>query len=81
MVSARRWRFGHGEVFAVLFALSFAAALLAALAWLFAALAVVRAVAGSPWPALAPGRPRGLAVLAVGALLANWAFLVIANRP
>jgi len=131
MPRERRWRFGHGEVFAVLFALSFAiarfvpvlalgyacpfraltglpcatcgmtrafvrlahgdlsgavgasplGALLAGLAWLFAALAVVRAVAGSPWPALAPGRPRGLAILAVGALLANWAFLVVANRP
>lgn len=131
MARERRWRFGHGEVFAVLFALSFAVArflpvlalgqtcpfraltglpcatcgmtrafvrlahgdlggavgaspfgaLLAALAWLFAALAVVRAVAGTPWPTLAPGRPRGLAILAVGALLANWAFLVVANRP
>jgi Protein of unknown function (DUF2752) len=127
----RRWRFGHGEVFAVLFALSFAVArflpvlslgqtcpfraltglpcatcgmtrafvrlahgdvagaagaspygaLLAALAWLFAVLAVLRAVAGAPWPAVPPARTRGLAVLAVGALLANWAFLVVANRP
>jgi Protein of unknown function (DUF2752) len=131
MAWARRWRFGHGEVFAVLFALSFAAArflpvlalgyacpfraltglpcatcgmtrafvrlahgelggavaaspygaLLAAAGWLFAALAVLRALAGAPWPALPPGRARGLAVLAAGALLANWAFLVIANRP
>ena len=131
MARERRWRFGHGEVFAVLFALSFAVArflpvlalgyecpfraltglpcatcgmtrafvrlahgdlagavgaspygvLLAAGGWLFAALALLRAVAGAPWPALPPGRTRGLAVLAVGALLANWAFLVIASRP
>jgi len=131
MSRERRWRFGHGEVFAVLFALSFAiarfvpvlalgygcpfraltglpcatcgmtrafvrlahgdfpgavgaspyGALLAAAGWLFATLAVLRAVAGAPWPTLPPGRTRGLAVLAVVALLANWAFLVVANRP
>ncbi len=65
----------HGEA-AGAFAASPFGALLAALAWAFAALDVARLLAGAPWPTPGPRAARGLAAAAMGALLANWAFML-----
>jgi hypothetical protein len=70
----------HGEVVAAFLA-SQAGAALAALAWLLAAADVVRLLAGWPLPALGARAARALAVAAGAALLASWAFLVVAHRP
>jgi hypothetical protein len=69
----------HGEAAAALHA-SPAGALLAGLAWAFAAAAALRLAAGLRWPSLTPGAARALAVVGAAALLANWAFLVVASR-
>jgi uncharacterized protein DUF2752 len=69
----------HGEVAPALQA-SPAGALLAALAWTFAAAAAVRVAAGLSWPAPSPRAARALALAGAAALLANWAFLVVASR-
>ncbi len=58
-----------------------AGALLAALAWAFALAAAFRLALGRPWPALRPEAARGLLLAGAGALLANWAYLVVALRP
>jgi hypothetical protein len=126
----RRRRFGHAEPFAVLGALSFAAArwlplldlpyacpwkallgwpcatcgmthafvhlahgqlaeaaaasplgaLLAAGAWSFAVYDAVRLSVGAPLPAPGPRLARAGALAAGVAILANWAFLVVAHR-
>lgn len=68
----------HGEPMAAL-AASPLGALLAALAWAFAALDLLLLLAGKPWPRPGPGAARGLAFAALGALLANWAFLIVAG--
>ncbi|GEJ57544.1 DUF2752 domain-containing protein [Anaeromyxobacter diazotrophicus] len=73
-------RLAHGEVAAAALASPFGA-LLAAGAWLFAAAAAVRLALGLPWPRVSAGAARRLALLGVLALLANWAFLVVADRP
>jgi hypothetical protein len=57
-----------------------AGALLAAGAWLFAAADAARLALGWRWPAPGPRLARALAAVAVAALLANWAFLVVAHR-
>jgi uncharacterized protein DUF2752 len=69
----------RGEVSLALHA-SPAGALLAALAWGFAAAAVVRLAAALRWPSPSPGLARALALTCAAALLANWAFLVVASR-
>ncbi len=69
----------HGDFFRA-FAASPFGALLAALAWAFAALDVARLAAGAPWPRPGPRAARGLAAAALGALAANWAFLILAGR-
>jgi hypothetical protein len=124
-----RWSFGHAEMFAAIFALSFlaarflpvlslglscparallgvpcascgmtrafvalahgrlgpaleaspAGALLAAGGWALAAAALVRPALGFAWPEPSPRAARALAVGAVVALLANWAYLVVAG--
>jgi hypothetical protein len=124
-----RWSFGHAEVFAAIFALSFlaarflpvlslgltcpartllgipcascgmtrafvalasgdvaaavavspAGALLAAVAWTFAAVALVRPALGFAWPAVGARAARAAAVLAVAVLLVNWAYLLTAG--
>jgi hypothetical protein len=129
-MGAPRRRFGHAEPFAILAALSFAAArwlplldlpyacpwkallgwpcatcgmthafvhlahgqpgaalaasplgaLLAAGAWTFAAVDAARLALGAPLPAPGPRLARACAVAAGVALLANWAFLVVAHR-
>jgi hypothetical protein len=55
--------------------------LLAAGAWAFAALALVRPVLRFRWPDPAPGVARAAAVAAVAALLVNWGWIVAAGRP
>jgi uncharacterized protein DUF2752 len=57
-----------------------AGALLAALAWAFAGAAAVRLAAGLSWPSPSPRAARALALAGAAALLANWAFLVVASR-
>jgi hypothetical protein len=69
----------HVEVAAALRA-SPAGALLAALAWTFAVVAALRPAAGLRWPSPSPGAARALAVAGAAALLANWAYLVVASR-
>ena len=69
----------HGEPLAAL-AASPLGALLAALAWAFAALDLLRLLARLRWPRPGPRAARGLAAMALGALLANWAFLLVAGR-
>jgi len=55
--------------------------LAAALAWAFALVALLRMAAGRPWPRLGPGAARAAALAGAAALLANWAYLVIAHSP
>jgi hypothetical protein len=56
-------------------------ALAAALAWAFALLALLRLALGRPWPRVGPGPARAAAMAGGIALLANWAYLVIAHSP
>lgn len=70
----------HGQVAAAVAASPLGAALAAA-AWAFAALDLVRLAAGWPLPRLGAVAARALALGGVAALLANWAFLVLAHRP
>ena len=73
-------RLAHGEPAAAL-AASPLGALMAAGAWLFAAADAVRLALGVPLPAPRPGTARAFAIGGGIALLANWAFLVVAHRP
>ena len=66
---------------AAAFAASPLGVLLAAAAWTFAALALVRPVLRFRWPDLAPGVARAAAVAAVAALLVNWGWIVATGRP
>jgi hypothetical protein len=70
----------HGEAARALAASPLGAAA-AALAWGFALLAALRMALGRPWPRVAPGAARAAAGLGGVALLANWAYLVIAHSP
>lgn len=65
----------HGQVGAA-FAASPLGALLAGGAWLYAALDLLRAAAGAPWPDLKEPAWRWLAVAAVASVVVNWAWLV-----
>jgi hypothetical protein len=56
-------------------------ALLAGGSWTFALLAAARVASGRPWPALPPRLVRAAVLLGGGALLANWAYLVVAHQP
>jgi hypothetical protein len=69
----------HGQPGAALSA-SPLGALLAAGAWAFAAADALRLAAGLPLPRPGPRVARGCALASAAALLANWAFLVIAHR-
>ena len=73
-------RLAHGDLLAAVRA-SPAGALLAGGAWLFALADGVRVALGLPLPALGPRAYRALAAASAAALLANWAFLVVAHRP
>lgn len=55
-------------------------ALLAAAAWALAALAALRLVVGWRWPVVPERHARAAVLVGIGALLANWAWLVIAQR-
>jgi hypothetical protein len=70
----------HGEAGAAV-AASPLGALLAAGAWAFALAAALRLALGLAWRPPGPTVARAAAAAAVGALLANWAFLVVARRP
>jgi hypothetical protein len=69
----------HGDVAASVAASPFGA-LLAAAAWSFAGLALVRPVVGFRWPELAPRAARAAAIAGIAALLLNWGWLVVAGR-
>ncbi len=69
----------HGEVRAAAAASPFGA-LLAAGAWLFAALDAGRLALRLPLPAPGPRLSRALASAGILALLANWVFLVVTHR-
>jgi hypothetical protein len=69
----------HGQPGAAL-AASPLGALLAAGAWAFAAADALRLAAGLPMPRPGPRLARGFALAGLAALLANWAFLVVAHR-
>jgi hypothetical protein len=56
-------------------------ALLAAAAWGFAALAVLRPAIRFRWPDPGPAAARAAALAGVGALLVNWGWLVVSGRP
>jgi hypothetical protein len=68
----------HGEVRAALAASPFGAALAGA-AWLFAAADLVLLWVKLPFPSLRPRASRALVLAGLIALLANWAFLVVAH--
>jgi len=68
----------HGEVARALASSPLGAAA-AALCWAFALAAAVRLAAGWPWPRISPRAARALALGGGAALLANWAYLVIAH--
>lgn len=70
----------HGDL-ARAIAASPLGALAAAVAWAFALLALARLAAGRSWPRVAPGTARAAALAGGAALLANWAYLVIAHSP
>jgi Protein of unknown function (DUF2752) len=72
-------RLAHGQPAAAL-AASPLGALLAAGVWAFAAADALRLAAGLPMPRTGPRFARGFALAGLAALLANWAFLVIAHR-
>ena len=65
----------HGDLLGALQASPLGAALAAA-AWLYALLDLARLAAGRPFPHLSPRLLRSATVLGVGALLANWAWLL-----
>lgn len=67
----------HGRIAAAV-AASPAGALLAAAGWALAFAALVRPALGFQWPALRPRAARALALGALGLLLVNWAYLVVA---
>jgi hypothetical protein len=69
----------HGELLESLRA-SPAGALLAAVAWSFAVAAVLRLALALRWPSLSRDAARAVAIAGGVALLANWAFLVVASR-
>jgi hypothetical protein len=69
----------HGEVRAALAASPFGAALAGA-AWLFAAADLALLSVKLPIPCPGPRASRALALTGLIALLANWAFLVVAHR-
>lgn len=73
-------RLAHGDLPGALSA-SPLGALAAGACWLFAAAAALRLALGLPWPEIRPRLARKLAVAGLLALLANWAFLVVAERP
>lgn len=66
----------HGDV-ALAVAASPAGALLAALAWSYAALDLARAAAGAPLPVPTPRALRAATAAGVAVLLVNWAWLVV----
>ena len=68
----------HGEATAAL-AASPLGAMLAACAWLLAAVDAVRLALAMPAPQLGAGASRALVGVGLVALLANWAFLVVAH--
>jgi hypothetical protein len=77
----RAWvALAHGEIPRALSA-SPLGALLAAAAWAFALAAALRLLLGLAWPRPRPGAARAAALLGLGALLANWAWLVVAVGP
>lgn len=69
----------HGQV-AAAFAASPLGALVAGIGWLLAAADGVRLLRGWPLPRLGPAAARALATGGLLALIANWAFLVVAHR-
>lgn len=73
-------RLAHAEPAAALAASPFGA-LVAGAAWLFAVMVAVRFALALPSPGLRPGTVRALTIGGALALLANWAFLVVAHRP
>ena len=66
----------HGEV-AAAFAASPLGALLAAAAWLYAALDLLRAALGAPWPDPGERAWRWMAGGAVASVVLNWAWLLV----
>lgn len=68
----------HGEV-GVALGVSPLGALLASAGWLFALADVGRLLAAKRWPALPAHASRLLAFTAAGALLVNWAWLLLAR--
>jgi hypothetical protein len=70
----------HGEVGAG-FAASPAGALLAAGAWLYAAIDLARAVLDLPFPDLEQRQQRALVAMAFSALALNWAWLLSQGSP
>ncbi|HTT70767.1 MAG TPA: DUF2752 domain-containing protein [Anaeromyxobacteraceae bacterium] len=70
----------HGELRAAV-AASPLGALLAFVGWTLAALDLVRLALGWPLPRLGRGSVRALACAGLGALMVNWAFLVLVSRP
>ena len=68
----------HGDAAAAIAASPLGAAL-AACAWLVAAADAVRLALAVPVPRVGPGAARALVVAGLAALLANWAFLVVAH--
>lgn len=69
----------RGDAAAALAASPLGAAL-AATAWSFAALALVRPALRFRWPHLAPAAARAVALAGIGALLLNWGWLVVGGR-
>jgi hypothetical protein len=69
-------RLAHGEVAGAL-AASPLGALLAAGAWLYALLDLVRVAAGAPLPSAPPRAVRAAATLAAVAVAVNWAWLLV----
>ncbi len=69
----------HGEVARAL-AASPLGAVGAAGAWAFAAAAALRLALGLPWPRVGPRAARVAAAAGAAALLANWAWVVVAHR-
>lgn len=65
----------HGELGAA-WAASPLGALLAGGAWIYALVDLLRFAAGRPWPVPSPRTVRALAIAAVGAAAANWAWML-----
>jgi hypothetical protein len=66
----------HGEIGRA-FGASPLGAALAACAWLYAALDLVRVAAGAPLPSAGPRALRAAAAMGAAAVLANWAWLLV----